>query len=232
MSNFVNEEEEKHWQDVKRTMLKYSNFVNYDLQTRQDHLNRLSEKNVARLPNATFQKLGAISHAARNNQVLLDSMVKFHSEEEDKDGKVKINIPDKNKGKPIDSNQQHRNNAILHSVYREWSEEGKEERASSFDILLDELLTRLPVTSNNAYKYRVLTPGCGLGRLPLEVAAKGYKCQGNEFSAFMAIASHFMLNACADPKYFDIHPWLEKVCNVVNIQDTLQCCQVSNQLKF
>lgn len=228
MSKFVNAEEEEHWQDVKRTMLKYSDFVNYDLETRQDHLNRLSAKNVARLPDATFEKLGAIAHAARNNQDLLDCMVKFHSQDEDEDGMIKNNIPDKNKGKSINSNQQHRNNAILHSVYREWSEEGKEERASSFDLLLNELLDRLPVTSINAYKYRVLTPGCGLGRLPLEVAAKGYKCQGNEFSAFMAIASHYMLNGCSDSKYFDLHPWLEKVCNVVNIKDTLQCCQVSD----
>lgn len=34
---------------------------------------------------------------------------------------------------------------------------------------------------------RVLVPGAGLGRLPLEIAARGYSCQGNEFSYFMLL---------------------------------------------
>ena len=55
------------------------------------------------------------------------------------------------------------------------------------------LLSSLPLTSSplttlfshyltffNPLRDRV---GCGLGRLPLEIAAKGYSCQGNEYSA-------------------------------------------------
>jgi N2227-like protein len=29
--------------------------------------------------------------------------------------------------------------------------------------------------------------GCGLGRLPLEIAAQGYSCQGNEYSAYVTL---------------------------------------------
>ncbi|KAJ7469972.1 hypothetical protein B0H11DRAFT_2238112 [Mycena galericulata] len=37
---------------------------------------------------------------------------------------------------------------------------------------------------------RVLVPGAGLG----DVAALGFTCQGNEFSHYMLLASHFLLN--------------------------------------
>ena len=40
----------------------------------------------------------------------------------------------------------------------------------------------------------MLVPGCGVARLPLEVAGRGYRCQANEFSVFMLMAAHFMLN--------------------------------------
>jgi hypothetical protein len=38
----------------------------------------------------------------------------------------------------------------------------------------------LPVTAENVYAQRVLVPGCGVGRLPLEICANGYSCEGNE----------------------------------------------------
>jgi carnosine N-methyltransferase len=68
-------------------------------------------------------------------------------------------------------------------LHREWSKEGEAERITTFKVLVDELKLRLPVTAENAYLQRVLVPGCGLGRLPLEIAAAGYACQGNEYSA-------------------------------------------------
>ena len=42
---------------------------------------------------------------------------------------------------------------------------------------------------------RVLVPGSGLGRLALEICARGYATQGNEFAYFMLIVSNFLLNA-------------------------------------
>lgn len=65
----------------------------------------------------------------------------------------------------------------LAQLVREWSAEGAEERRQSFEALLDELEVRLPVTNENRWKQRILVPGCGLGRLLLETAARGYSCQ-------------------------------------------------------
>ena len=72
---------------------------------------------------------------------------------------------------------------MLHSLYREWSAAGAQERSQSFSLLVKELKIRLPVYAGNAYKQRVLVPGCGLGRLPVEITAAGYACEGNEYSA-------------------------------------------------
>lgn len=75
------------------------------------------------------------------------------------------------------------NQAVLHSVVREWSESGSAERSTCFQRLLTELQRVLPVHKGNAHRQRVLVPGSGLGRLPLEIAAAGYASEGNEFSA-------------------------------------------------
>jgi carnosine N-methyltransferase len=53
----------------------------------------------------------------------------------------------------------HRNEAVLHSLVREWSLEGEEERNEAFEPILAELSRLLPVTAENAYQQRVLVPG-------------------------------------------------------------------------
>mgnify|MGYP002176326036 CR=1 FL=1 len=46
----------------------------------------------------------------------------------------------------------------------------KAERAQSMDPMLDELERWLPVTDANRNRQRVVAPGCGLGRIVLEIA--------------------------------------------------------------
>lgn len=55
---------------------------------------------------------------------------------------------------------------------------------------------------------RVLVPGCGLGRLPLELAAMGFQAQGNEFSYHMLFTSGFILNHTSTTNEYAIHPYL------------------------
>lgn len=198
------EEEREHWWNVMRTFLFYSDFVEMEVARRQNHLSKLKPAHYNRLPQITFDKLGMIMQASEINQRFFDSMVKYHSSnsflappeyalsEVMEEGEETQDIhPSKEIGPLIEINQHHRNNAVLHSLYREWSAAGAQERAESMGILVDELTHRLPVTTSKTpapsesspFTHRVLVPGCGLGRLALEVAAKGYKCEGNEFSA-------------------------------------------------
>jgi len=164
-------EEATHWKDVMRTFLHYEEFLSMDIRRRQEHLNRLPDKWIDRLPNETFSKLDGISHAAKCNQDFFTEMVRFQSKTSDRTESVlkSGHIPHKDDGAEISYSQQHRNQAVLHSLYREWSLEAKQEREDSLTPLINELIKCKPVTKDNAYIQKVLVPGCGLGRLPLEI---------------------------------------------------------------
>lgn len=205
----TDDDERDHWWTVMRTFLHYVDFVETEIERRQKHINRLSHEHSHRLPNITFEKLAMIQQAADVNQQFFEEMVRYHASnsfleppqyavdkaiEEDgsevsadgEDGGKPRNTaiyPRRDVGPPVDIRQHHRNNAVLHSLFREWSAEGAQYRDQSFGALLRELQERLPITEETAHSHRVLVPGCGLGRLPLEIASKGYCCEGNEFSA-------------------------------------------------
>lgn len=83
--------------------------------------------------------------------------------------------------------------STLRQISREWSEEGKQERDQSFAPILTELEKLFP-RKNDRKRYKVLTPGCGLGRLSWEIANMGFVSQGNEFSFFMLVTSNAILN--------------------------------------
>ena len=78
--------------------------------------------------------------------------------------------------------------STLHSVVRDWSEEGAPERAQCYAPCVAALRAALPLapgagdSERGKRAPRVPVPGSGLGRLVLEVCAAGYEAQGNEFS--------------------------------------------------
>lgn len=217
-----NSEERSYWFNVCSSLQSYKQFVENDMRKRQRRLNNLPEKYISKLPNETFEQMWAIDQAADYNQAFLNDVAQFQKSVMAQQGMNVTNFPDsQHKGK-ITASDQHRNTAILHSLYREWSIEGAPERNQSFEPLLNALKKHLPVNSTNIYKQKVVVPGCGLGRLPLEISAMGYCCQGNEYSAYMAAPSNYVLNQIIQPNSYTIHPWLDKVCNVVSAKDVLE----------
>ncbi|ETO16293.1 hypothetical protein RFI_21059, partial [Reticulomyxa filosa] len=87
--------------------------------------------------------------------------------------------------------------STLKQLCRDWSHEGTKERKQSYGPILDALTTLYSHLSfEERANIRVLNPGCGLGRLPWEIAKLGFRCEGNEFSYFMLLVSHYMLNQC------------------------------------
>lgn len=93
----------------------------------------------------------------------------------------------------VRDNQQDKVRSTLRSFVRDWTTEGAAERDACYAPLLDALEAHFPDASTRGQK-KVLVPGCGLGRLAMEIAARGFWAQGNEFSTYMLIASHFALN--------------------------------------
>lgn len=209
--------ERAHWREVIRAFLHYEDFVSMDLAERQAHVNRLPNKYVNALPDSTFSKINMVANAAKCNQHFFNELCDFQGYNFGPNtNKVKKNT---GKGQPVPYSVMHRNQAVLHSLAREWAVEGLEERQSTFDPIIQELMRVKPVSMENAYQQRVLVPGCGLSRLPLEIAARGYSCEANEFSMFMLTASHFVLNGIFEENSYDVYPWVDRVSNVVQISD-------------
>ncbi|CAA9987974.1 N2227-like protein, putative [Plasmodium knowlesi strain H] len=101
--------------------------------------------------------------------------------------------------------------STLRQFVRDWSLEGKHERDSAYEPMLKSLDKYLPIT--DSYVPKVLCPGSGLGRLPYEVAKKGYRSQGNEFSYFMLLASNFILNYYNEKESLKIQPYCLNTLN-------------------
>ncbi|ORX41215.1 N2227-like protein-domain-containing protein [Kockovaella imperatae] len=109
--------------------------------------------------------------------------------------------------------------STLRSFVRDWSKEGKTERETCYVPILEALERLCPLDKNGESSHRprshirVLVPGCGLGRLAMEIAAAGFSSQGNEFSTYMLLASHFVLNQTTAPDTYTIFPFLHSFSN-------------------
>jgi len=124
--------------------------------------------------------------------------------------------------------------STLHQCAREWSAEGAQERSVTFDPLLEWLQKYMDPKENEIEKEtkRVLVPGAGLGRLMSEIVARGYHCEGNEFSFQMLITSNFILNSLessAPEKQITICPWVHNPSNAVRAEDLFRKVRIPDQ---
>lgn len=132
--------------------------------------------------------------------------------------------------------------SLLGQLAREWSIEGIAEREVSLgrviaeierlypeledDAALDEYLTtrglarqdltehELRQAMRNRAGVKIVVPGCGLGRLPLELAARGFAAEGNEVSFAMLFTSNFLLNHTAASNEYRLNPWIHSFSHV------------------
>ena len=143
MSSFTTTrtEEECHWFDVMRTFMLYGDFLDMEIHRRQTHINALNKFQYSKLPALTFERIGAAQQALQRNQEVFENIVGFYQETtqdwRDRAGKdiphssgtgVSRNLVDPRDGPSISLQQQHRCDAVLHSMNREWGEHGLVER--------------------------------------------------------------------------------------------------------
>ncbi|KAG9101408.1 hypothetical protein FRC06_003049 [Ceratobasidium sp. 370] len=121
--------------------------------------------------------------------------------------------------------------STLKQFVRDWGVEGKVERDSCYGPMLDalcEYFHDVPVEERG--NFRVLVPGAGLGRLAWDVAARGFACQGNEFSHYMLLASYFILNRTHAKFEHTIHPFVHSISNTTSARSLLRAVQVPDVL--
>nr|XP_033782681.1 carnosine N-methyltransferase isoform X2 [Geotrypetes seraphini] len=103
--------------------------------------------------------------------------------------------------------------STIKQFIRDWSEDGKAERDSCYQPIINEVKKYFPKEKCDVSKINVLVPGAGLGRLAWEIANQGYSCQGNEWSLFMLFSSNFVLNRCSQVNSFKLYPWIHQFSN-------------------
>ena len=119
-------------------------------------------------------------------------------------------------------------NSTVKQFVRDWSLDGKVERDNSYQLIVNEIKRIMPL-NGTLNKYKVLTPGSGLGRLTWEIAREGYSSQGNEFSFHMLLGSNLILNNVyreADNsvgfEQFEIYPYVTQMSNLFSRSDQMR----------
>lgn len=113
--------------------------------------------------------------------------------------------------------------STIKQLYRDWSIEGKPERDACHNPILAALSEHLSEGDPpQRHRYRVLVPGAGLGRLVLDICARGYTVQGNEISYHQMLASNYILNATKNAGQHKLYPWALSFSNHLTRADQLR----------
>ncbi|SNX87182.1 related to UPF0586 protein C9orf41 homolog [Melanopsichium pennsylvanicum] len=121
--------------------------------------------------------------------------------------------------------------STLKQFVRDWTKEGEAERSGVYAPLVDAVTKRYgEISFENRGHVRILVPGAGLGRLAFEYAAQGYSCQGNEFSFYMLLASHYILNKSSRVNQHTIYPFVHSSSNWRCADDMLRAVRIPDVL--
>lgn len=231
--------EQAHWHDVCQSFRQYATFAMAQWANQQYRLSGLPPDQRALLPASLrpteedfHKRAHAFKDAAIRNQFCLDCILRHagqpHSQE--------VVGPTTNHATTHASDgNMSKVSSVLKSLARDWSAEGAVERDLAHQPLLEQLLKYVPIPNNrlpnaapNTPPPRVCVPGAGVGRLALEICAKGYAVQGNEFSLFMLLASDFILNGgIATPSHpLKLSPWLMETRNVHHPMDPMRVIDI------
>lgn len=144
-----------------------------------------------------------------HNQQILNIIIEFGSEF----GHEMISDPQIIKR---NTDQFDRVKTTLKQIVRDWSNIGEEERETSYRPILDIINSEFPdPESTDRKNIRILTPGCGLGRLTWELYAHGFYSEGCEFSWYMILASRFILEQCREiDTKFRLFPFIHETNNL------------------
>ena len=229
--------ESEHFYRVYHSILHYASWQFNSLQSKHYDFLMLSPK-YQFLAKNFLTKLKRVRSCILENQKFFNQMCEmslfmFLHGNNSSDKKANFVDIDSLLNERVSSQNMDKVESTLKQIVRDWSEQGKKERELCYNVILDKLNQLYPNTKNNntasntnnnidRSNIRILNPGCGLGRLPWEIAKQGFEIQGNEFSYFMLICSHFILNQCENKNMYKIYPYCCTFNNNLTIDDQTQ----------
>ncbi|ESO98875.1 hypothetical protein LOTGIDRAFT_158828 [Lottia gigantea] len=207
----ADEEERRHFMKVLNGFKCYRNSALQRVKRAERYFDEIPERHRNMIPYfkdhlATIRT--CIDHNSQVVEVLIkDANYMFENSCQD--------IEDENnlKGTVPSMQDVDRVKTTLKQFVRDWSAAGEKERKACYEPVLQEIESLYRSDVCNPSEINILVPGSGLGRLAYEIASRGYVCQGNEWSLYMLIASHFVLNKCCNKNSFTIYPWIHEWTN-------------------
>ena len=217
--------EEQHLFDIVNTFCAYKKAFNRRIADRRHFIasDQFTKEQRAKFAPYILH-LAMLETAAEHNQEILKLFAAtagdmFQNAQNNKDP---ANSSSQLIKKPESQLNTDRLNSVLHQLAREWTSAGAPERAASYDRILAALERYFPVvkseqhnssSSSSRSAVKVLVPGSGLGRLPFEIARRGFSCQGNEFSLMMLLVSNYVLNESEEPDSLSFYPYIGQLAN-------------------
>ncbi|KAJ9065285.1 hypothetical protein DSO57_1021345 [Entomophthora muscae] len=219
--------EQEHFKEVVSAYRYYGYSSVQDLRVRKKNFDDLvadKPDQVRYLSSHFFGKLREVAKALQENAHFLSLIVEdhdiFHNSATE-------NIVKETPKKIPSRDHMDKVSTTLRMFVRDWSSKGAKERETTYQPILDELVSHFShVSEEDRPNYKVAVPGAGLGRLAYEVAKLGFSCQGNEFSYFMLLASSFILNNANVANQFTIFPYANAFSNHMCIDDQILPVQV------
>lgn len=220
--------EEAHFKRVLNSFKDYENYHQNRLKTTIRFYDRMPVHQRQRL-SSYRSHLDQMSRCIKFNAQLMLDMIKdaecMFENKKPADG-IGAETGDRNdwshsrKPRPMDMEK---TACVMRQIVREWTRVGAQEREQSFGLILD-AMDRYFGSLDDAAKrqIQVLVPGAGLGRLACDIAKRGFATQGNEYSMFMLIASHFIINKCRGTDLLSFYPFVHQVNNVLNSSHQIQ----------
>lgn len=102
--------------------------------------------------------------------------------------------PGRNWHDTANSSDMNKAHSTIRQFYRDWSSEGRAERAACYDPVLQSLKAEFENRRALGEEIQVLVPGAGLGRLVFDICRAGFTAEGNEISYHQLLASSWILN--------------------------------------
>jgi len=233
------DEEKHHFLDVCWSFMKYQKDAMYDVERFQAAINELDAHDMALWEVDSARWLKEISVAVQINARFLSMLPSPDVSGVDLGPDAEQVVRQVPQGHHVASRNSSKVRSTLRQFVRDWAAEGQDERLASYGPLIEALWKRMPATDkkgrhlNNGQGFdgapRVLCPGCGLGRLPFDLARMGYDAQGNEFSYHMLLGSHLILNRCNQARAFTIYPFILSTGNRLGKTDHLRAVKIPEE---
>ena len=208
-------EEEAHFGDVVLSLAEYVADAESEIARRERAMEYLSLEDLGRflvgndVRTAMRERFGTLRKCARTNQDFFDMVVLPYTADVQARAQQLSAAGVPSNGFVLSSpHHMSKARSTLHQIVREWSEEGRTERERCFAPILREVENRIGKGG------KIAVPGCGLGRLVVELASRGYRAQGSEFSYQMLITGDCIMNRLLASNQSVIYPWIDQSSNV------------------